>query len=61
MVDTEEKISFDKLDGLCSRSLCECGLERSHSQSEDLIFVLVVFDGQRQLLHVEVDLHVLKL
>lgn len=51
----------DALDGLCSWSLCEHGVELSHCQRDDLIFVLVVFDGHRQPLHVEVDLHVLKL
>ena len=53
--------SVDKLDGLCSRSLRECGLEFSHSQPDDLISVLVVFDRYRQPFHVEIDLHVLKL
>lgn len=53
--------SYDKLDGLCSRSLCERGHELSHSQPDDLVFVFVVFDGQRQPLHVEIDLHVFKL
>lgn len=50
-----------KLDGLCPWSLRQCGLELAHSQPDDLIFVLFVFDGHPQPLHVELDLHVLKL
>lgn len=59
--DQKIQKSCDKLDGLCSGSLCEHGMEFPHSQPDDLIFILVVFDGHRQPLHVEFDLHILKL
>lgn len=51
----------DRPDGLSARPLCQCWLELPHRQLDDLIFVLLVFDGHNQSLHVEINLHVFKL
>lgn len=50
-----------RLDGLSSRPLRKRGLQLAHREPDDLILVLLVFDGHCQLLHVEIDHHVLKL
>lgn len=60
--DRKEKRKLHyRLDGLSSRPLCQRGLQLAHRQPDDLIPVLLVFDGHRQLLHVEIDDHVFKL
>lgn len=60
--DRKEKRKLNyRLDGLSSWPLCQRGLQLAHRQPDDLIPVLIVFDGHRQLLHVEIDHHVFKL
>lgn len=58
--ETKRKLHY-RLDGLSSRPLCQCGLQLAHRQPDDLVLVLLVFDGHSQLLHVEIDHHVLEL